>query len=447
MDQTSQNQSKGRALHAAFSAYPNKPMKSEMRLRRLIFWLVQALCSLLVVCDLFYLVNNLVAAFAFYHTACADPTRGSCAQVVQLSVTQFPALAHYGWLPEGYALYALICDLIQIVFYLGLATLIFWRTKQRRIRLFTSLWLITFACVSIEHVPLPGLLGLLGDLLQPLAWIGLMTLFAIFPDGRFVPRWAWLLPVLFVVLVCLSFAPLFTWFGVAAYGIFLITVGMQVYRYRAAASAIERQQIKWFASGFAAFVIGLILQNLLPLVIPILNEPDSWYHLANPVIWTGIFVLIPIGIGIALLRYRLWDIDVIINRSLVYGLLTLLLGLIYIGLIIGGQAVVDVWLKANEAPVIVISTLLVATLFHPLRQRIQQIIDQRFYRQKYDAARALEGFRATVQQEVELEPLCGHILQVVQETVQPEQLSLWLIEDRHQSSSSGAVPQPNTSRK
>ena len=120
------------------------------------------------------------------------------------------------------------------------------------------------------------------------------------------------------------------WFGAAGYGIFAITVGMQVYRYRAAASPMERQQIKWFASGFAAFVLGVVAQNLLPLVIPALSQPDSWYPLANPAAWTFIFVLIPVGIGIALLRYRLWDIDAIINKALVYGLLSVLLATVYV---------------------------------------------------------------------------------------------------------------------
>ena len=227
------------------------------------------------------------------------------------------------------------------------------------------------------------------------------------------------------------------WFGAAGYGIFAITVGMQVYRYRAAASPMERQQIKWFASGFAAFVLGVVAQNLLPLVIPALSQPDSWYPLANPAAWTFIFVLIPVGIGIALLRYRLWDIDVILNRTLVYGLLTLLLALIYVGLIFGGQALLGWLLQSNDAPVIVVSTLIVAVLFRPLRQRIQDVIDRRFYRTKYDAVRVLQSFSAALHQEVDLDQLREQLLTVVQETMQPTSLSLWISPVKQQKASGG----------
>src|SRR5437763_1148032 len=356
MDLNHQNPPKGLAWQAAVLADPDKRMKTEVRLQGHALWLVRALWLLIVACELFYLVNNLAAAFVLYHTACADSAKMSCAKVLQLSVTRLPALAQYGWSLDGYALYALVCDLIQIVFYLGLGALIFWRSSDRRISLFASLWLITFAVVGIEYVPLPGLLGFLGGTLQLLAWFGLALLFAIFPDGRFVPRWAWILPTLFVSLVGYTLTPLSPpdsatsiWFGAAGYGIFAITVGMQVYRYRAAASPMERQQIKWFASGFAAFVLGVVAQNLLPLVIPALSQPDSWYPLANPAAWTLIFVLIPVGIGIALLRSRLWDIDAIINKALVYGLLSVLLATVYAGLVLGLQVLLGGLLHQTNA--------------------------------------------------------------------------------------------------
>ena len=178
MDLNHQNPPKGLAGQAAVLADPDKRMKTEVRLQGHALWLVRALWLLIVACELFYLVNNLAAAFVLYHTACADSAKMSCAKVLQLSVTRLPALAQYGWSLDGYALYALVCDLIQIVFYLGLGALIFWRSSDRRISLFASLWLITFAVVGIEYVPLPGLLGFLGGTLQLLAWFGLALLFA-----------------------------------------------------------------------------------------------------------------------------------------------------------------------------------------------------------------------------------------------------------------------------
>jgi len=134
-----------------------------------------------------------------------------------------------------------------------------------------------------------------------------------------------------------------------------------------------------------------------------------------------------------MLRSRLFDIDVIINRTLVYGALTVLLALVYLGLVIGLQSLVHLFTgQVGQSPIVVVaSTLAIAALFQPLRHRIQAIIDRRFYRRKYDAAKIVAAYSATLRQEVDLDQLREHLVAVVQETMQPIYVSLWLRPPAH----------------
>ena len=150
----------------------------------------------------------------------------------------------------------------------------------------------------------------------------------------------------------------------------------------------------------------------------------------------------PVSLAVAILRHRLFDIDIIINRTLVYGTLTALLALVYFGLVVVLQALTRVFTgQVSQSPlIIVVSTLAIAALFQPLRKRTQGAIDRRFYRSKYDAARTLAAFSATLRSEVDPGQLSQHLLTVVQETMQPTHLSLWIRPIEHARKNDSNAP-------
>ena len=206
------------------------------------------------------------------------------------------------------------------------------------------------------------------------------------------------------------------------------TVAVLVYRYVRVFSSSQRQQAKWLLFGFGGLLVMGTLFDLLASLFPALAAPDSLYQLAGGTITTVIFLLMPLSLVIAMQSYRLWDIDVLIRRTLVYTILTAILALIYVGCVVLLQHLVNgITGQAGQSPlVIVASTLAIAALFQPLRYRIQAGIDRRFYRRKYDAAKTVAAFSTTLRQEVDLEQLKEELIAVVQETMQPSQVSLWL---------------------
>jgi hypothetical protein len=192
------------------------------------------------------------------------------------------------------------------------------------------------------------------------------------------------------------------------------------------AVGVERQQIKWFA-----YAVALFATATTPYVITVAIDAPGWFEWAANAIVTAASTTIPISIGIAILRYRLYDIDRIINRTLVYGSLTAMLALLYFGGVTATQALLRNLTGEEQLPqlVVVASTLVIAALFNPLRRRIQSFIDRRFYRRKYDVAKTLEGFSAKLRNETDLGTLNVDLVGVVKETMQPEHVSLWMRPD------------------
>jgi hypothetical protein len=191
----------------------------------------------------------------------------------------------------------------------------------------------------------------------------------------------------------------------------------------------ERQQIKWFAYAATVLLSAVFLSPAAGAALDAMGGP--WVvGIAIPIV-LGLLA-VPVALGVGILRYRLYDIDVIINRTLVYGSLTLMLALVYFGGVTATQAVFTALTGQEKQPqlAIVISTLVIAALFNPLRRRIQAFIDRRFYRSKYDARKTLEAFSAKLRNDSELDALSDDLVGVVRETMQPAHVSLWLRPDR-----------------
>jgi hypothetical protein len=202
--------------------------------------------------------------------------------------------------------------------------------------------------------------------------------------------------------------------------IILACVTSLLFRFRRAGGD-ERQQIKWLLYATAALPAWFLVNPLLSAAFPALSEL-AVFGLVDNFSMAGI----PIAIGVAIFKYRLYDIDVIINRTLVYGALTAILVLFYVGGVISLQYAFRAVTGQGSTLAIVASTLAIAALFNPLRRRMQGFVDRRFYRRKYDAARTLEAFNLRLRDETDLDVLSDDLVGVVRGTVQPEHASLWL---------------------
>jgi hypothetical protein len=217
------------------------------------------------------------------------------------------------------------------------------------------------------------------------------------------------------------------------YGLGVVAVASVLVRLRRS-SGVERQQIKWFAYAGAVLATSTIITYVL-------SEASSLRWLGWVAFVPGMAgnAGMPVAVGIAILRYRLYEIDILINRTLVYGVLTGTLALVYLGGVASAQAIFRALTgqQGQSQLAVVVSTLVIAALFNPLRRRIQGFIDRRFYRKKYDAAKTQEAFSAKLRDEMDLDALSDDLLGVVRETMQPAHVSLWLRPELPRSGSEG----------
>jgi len=309
-------------------------------------------------------------------------------------------------------------------------------------------------------VPYPAAVGSLSEFLPPTALLLGTFLILLFPDGRLPSsRWrpvAWLCGTVIAITIVVGIlvpGPLSeVWnvrnpFGLEgqpwladaneAIGLLfpfclLASASSLLLRYLRAGEEV-REQIKWLdfaASVVALGVSGAVIHGFIFSSGASGSTDPLLGNLLEDTI-TLSFAGVPVAIGFAVLKYRLYDIDLIINRTLVYGSLTAILLVAYLGGVTATQTLFQTFTGREDLPqlAIVVSTLVIAAMFNPLRRRVQSFIDRRFYRRKYDARKALEGFSATLRNETELDGLNAELVTVVRETMQPEHVYLWLRPD------------------
>ena len=378
------------------------------------------------------------AGFGMLRTVCDD---GPCVSE-QLRPGAAASVRSLGVSLEAYAAYQTAVVVVFALVFCAIAAMIFRRRSNDAVALYTSLtlvlcgvflpdWMATLVLVY------PSLLLPVG-LLDSLTYCSLFVLFYVFPDGRFTPRWTRVPALAWIAMFGAShvlpgslLAP-GNWPPALLAGLITALVGTclfaQVHRYRRVSGSTERQQTKWVVFGLCVMLGVLILASVPPLFEPSLEEPGTTYDLALDFVSFGAVLLVPLSFGVAILRHRLFDIDVLINRVLVYGALTLLLALFYAGTVAGLQYFLRALAGGGTQLAVVASTLAIAALFSPLRRRIQGLIDRAFYRKKYDAAGILASYAARLRDETDLDSLSGNLAGVVAETVQPAHVSLWLRE-------------------
>lgn len=368
-------------------------------------------------------------AYALFMDVCTAP---GCADSGRLTAEGLQELRQLGISPEFYAAYVGVglSTVVTLVFF-AVAGVIFWRRSEDKMALFVSFSLLVFGGAAINDVAdAHPALWLPSNILDYVGQVSVGILFYLFPDGRFVPRWTrWL-----AVAIALLFVP-DTFFPNSSltqaldpfFYVYILSLGLaQVYRYWRISGPEQRQQTKWVVFGISAAMAGFLLTVLFYETISLTRQPGPLEEMIGETIVYGFLLLIPISIGVAILRSRLYDIDLLISRTLVYGTLTVTLVLAYFGSVALLGGLVSGFTGQTSQITVVASTLAVAVLFNPLRRRIQAFIDRLFYRSRYDARKTLESFSTKLREETDLEALNGELLAVVRETMQPAHVSLWL---------------------
>lgn len=418
-------------------------MSTAPRSRNLLLLTARGLWVLIVGLHLWFLIGGLAPLYAELSSVCpVEPCR-----FLNLTAEGVRELENLGVSHATYAGITVGLEALAVIAILLPAGLIFWRMGDEWLGLLVSIALVLFGLNFMAEADnaffraYPAYVKAY-DLFAAAVGVPFVSLFFLFPNGRFVPRWtAWLLAGMAVVAVIDPFlvaagygtpndpvSPLFT----AALSLcMLIGIGAQVHRYRFVSNPSERQQTKWVVFGLSGLLIVVFTYILFFSLPPsALGLPQTFFNLYIYPLDISLYLLFPVTVTLSILRYRLWDIDLIVRRTLSYALLSGALALVFFGGVVLMQFLLRAVTGEASSPLAtVLSTLGIAALFNPLRLRTQAFIDRRFYRAKYDAEQTLQRFADTARDEVDLARLAGSLVGVVEETVRPEKVSLWVLRE------------------
>src|SRR5215203_856272 len=384
------------------SAHASPPATSSLRGRWLLLgrmvWVAVAITVLAII------LFSIPSSFEHYSSVCSAASEVCSERAVgQPTPEGVRALREMGLSVRSYALFYVVVEKIFQLVCFAVSAIFFFRRSEDRMALLVSLFLVTFGPVLIIPTAAYTLISS-----QPAWWLPVRGVeivgevcsalfFFLFPGGRFAPRWTRWLAVAFIAfdLSSILFPELYSRspaLETVSYLVFLGTVvsvvWLQVYRYRRVSSPAQRQQSKWVVFGLTLGIAGTF-PSQLPVDLSLVGGDTPLTLLLLKMGFALSFMLIPLSIGVAVLRSHLFDIDVLINRTLVYGSLTAtLVALYFVGIVVLQRLFVALTGEKSTLAVVA-STLVIAALFTPLRRRIQSFIDRRFYRSKYDARKTL----------------------------------------------------------
>jgi hypothetical protein len=427
------------------STRASPPATSSMRggwlLLARVAWVAVAITALAII------LFSIPSSFEHYQSVCTAASEVCAERAVRQPTPEgVRALRDVGLSLGSYALLNVVIDKVFQLVWFAVGALIFWRRSDDRMALLVSAFLVSFGTVTVDTTAADALVSS-----QPAWWLPVqgvqivgevcvVLFFLLFPGGRFVPRWTRWLAVAFIArnLQSALFPELYSGSPALEIVSLWVFIGMvvslawsQVYRYRRVSSEAQRRQTKWVVFGTTLAIAGSFPFGL-PLDLSLLGGDTPFVLLLLKTGFALSFLLVPLSIGVAVLRSHLFDIDLLINRTLVYGSLTAMLVALYFGGIVALQRVFVLLTGEKSTLAVVASTLAIAALFTPLRRRIQSFIDRRFFRSKYDARKTLEAFSAKLRDETDLDALDNELVGVVRETMQPAHVSLWLRPDRVQ---------------
>jgi signal transduction histidine kinase len=415
-------------------------------------WLTVARIGWIMVALL--LAGNFVASIPAYYrnllTVCTGPVT-QCSSMWQPTPGNILALQRLHLPVAAYADYFVSLDVAASLLFWIVGILIFWRKSHEWMGVSVSLVLIIFGSFGISDtlyatfIPPPPQTPLFIQipivLLSLLKWSALGIFLLTFPTGRFAPRWSWLIVLLWIGQFGFYFATNFV--PVPANFLLLVvlvtfgsTLGMQVYRYVRLYDAAQRQQVKWF---MFAFSIGLALwivgNGVLGGLVAPLNAPDSWFQLLTGTFTVFLFVPIPLAIGVAIFRHHLWDIDLIINRTLVYGALTLSVIGLYVLVVVGLGTLIQV---QGNVFLSLLATGLIAVLFQPLRLRLQRGVNRLMYGERDDPYAVLARLGNRLEATLVPEKVLPTIVETIAQALKLPYVAIALLPDQAALTGTGA---------